>query len=66
MQIVKMHLVLDAVVPVLVRLPVSQPGLDPAAGQPHREPVRIVIPPVSVLRRRRSPEFPAPDDQRLV
>src|SRR5207253_999760 len=50
-------------------------ALDAASGQPHRKPVVIVVPAVDLalvgsgrrqLDRRRSAEFPAPDDQRLV
>lgn len=40
------------------------PALDASASHPHRETVRMMIPPVLPLREGRSAELATPDDQR--
>ena len=49
--------------PHLVGLRLRLPQAHPAAREPHRETVRIVIPPVAPLRHRQPPELRAPDYQ---
>ena len=44
--------------------PMTCPPFDPAAGEPHREAVRIVIASVAALRHRQPAELAAPDNQR--
>ena len=46
--------------------PWAMPALHPAAGQPHGEPVVVVVAAVAVLRHRGAAELPAPDDERVV
>lgn len=65
-QIVEVDLVLDAVVAVFIRLTVGLACLGTSAGEPHRESVRVVVPAVRVLGRRRAPELSTPDHKRLV
>src|ERR1700761_1869329 len=52
MNIMYMHRVLNRLPAKLVRLPVAETLLDPAARQPHREPMRIMI--ASVVHRARA------------
>src|SRR6266540_3402176 len=61
----------DDVVAVIVGLANRNAFLDAAAGYPHREIARVMIAPVIGLGQLalaidRAPEFPAPDDQRVV
>src|SRR5215475_13366597 len=61
----------DDVVAVIVGLADRNALLDAAAGDPHREIARMMIAPVIGLGQlalaiNRAPEFPAPDDQRVV
>src|SRR5262245_61487358 len=49
--------VLDRVEPDLVGHSVNDPALDPAAGQPHTEPVDVVVAAVGALRTRRAAEL---------
>src|SRR5215471_9580106 len=61
----------DDVVAVIVGLADRYALLDASAGDPHREIARVMIAPVIGLGQLalaidRAPEFPAPDDQRVV
>ncbi len=62
-QIVKMDLVLDRVVPVLIGFSVRHPATNAASGHPHRKSVRIVVATISVFGCRSASEFSAPDNQ---
>ena len=68
-QIVHGYLVLDHVVAVFIGRAVNRSAFDSASREPHRETVRMVIPPETVarsLRCRRAAEFSSPDHQCLV
>ena len=67
MQVVDVDLVLGDVEAELVGLAEGDAGLDAAAGQPHREGVRMMVAAVrSALHHRRAAELAAPDDERVV
>ena len=66
-QVVDVDLVLGGVVAVLVGRAVPEAALDAAAGQPHREAVRVVVAAVvAALGRRRPAELAAPQHQRVL
>ena len=66
-QVVDVDPVLDDVEAEVVGLAERDARLDPAAGQPHREGVRVVVAAVvAPLDHRRAAELAAPDDQRVV
>ena len=70
-KVVYVHTAVDDVEPVIVRLAVYVPSLDPAARHPQREYPAMMIPPVVIrlgraLRVWRPAELPAPDHQRFV
>jgi hypothetical protein len=56
----------DRLVPDLVGLAVARAPLDPAAGQPIGEALRIVVAALGPLRDRLPAELAAPNDQRLI
>src|SRR5581483_2152215 len=59
--------VLRRVAPDLVRRAVNDPAPDAAAGEPGREPVRVVLPAVRAgLPAGRAAEFRGPDDEGVV
>src|SRR6266545_7729924 len=62
-QVVDVYAVFDSVEAELVGAADRDAGFDPAAREPHRECVGMMITAVvGSLRHRRSPEFAAPDD----
>src|ERR1041385_950201 len=71
LQVVHVHLVLRHMIAQLVRLPIAEARLDPAAGHPDAEGMRMMIAPdqflllASILVHRRPAEFAAPNDQRV-
>src|SRR5262249_53126870 len=66
-QVVHVHLVVDREVPELVRRAVGEARLDAAAGEPHREALRIVVAPGAVaLGVRRAAKLAAKPDQRVL
>ena len=65
-EVVDFDFVLDGVIAVVVGRAVDRPPFDPRAGQPHREPERIVVAPVGPLGHRRPAELASPQDKRLV
>src|SRR5437879_13614597 len=68
MKLLDMEPVLDGGAAELVGLADAGAPLDPAAGQPHCEAVRVVVAPgpFFVLGRRLAAELTAPDDQGRV
>lgn len=71
MQIVNVDRIPDNIVAEIVRFPVNHPLLDSAAGHPHSEATRMVVPSKVILRNaaltvRRPAEFAAPNDQRFI
>src|SRR5262245_9629326 len=71
MEIADVNGVLDDIVTEVVRLAVDGPTLDAAAGHPHREAARMMIPAVvllgeSTLRVDGPSELAAPDDEGFV
>ena len=66
MQIVDMDLLIHRVPAEFVGGAVDRPAFHAAAGQPHRETKRMVVPPVALLGHRRPAELAAPDDQRVL
>ena len=65
-QIVDIAPIFDDFITVLVRGAVNCAALDSAAGQPHREPERIVVPAVRALGERSSAKFAGPHDKCFV
>ncbi len=65
-QVVNLDLVLDGMVAVVVGGAVDGASLDPAARQPDREAVGVVIAAVAALGHGRPAELAAPDDQRRL
>ena len=68
LQVVDVDRVLGHVVPDLVRLPVDQARLHPAAGEPHGVRINVVVPAdrLPLLAHRGAAELPAPDHERAV
>lgn len=73
LRVVDMHRIVFRPQAQFVRAPYDLATFDAAAGQPHAEAVWMVIPPNSgrigwsaAIRQGDAPEFPSPDDQRLV
>ena len=69
MEIVDVDLVDNGIVAEFISLPVGGASLDSAAGQPHREPLHMVVPAdlaLIGLRHWRPAEFSAPDDQGVI
>ena len=58
--------VLDRVIAQFIGRSVRRSTLDPASRQPDAETVRVVIPAVTSLSKRRPAKFPRPDDQGFV
>ena len=69
MQVVDMDDILDRVVAEVVGFAISETGPDPAAGEPHRKSLHVVIAADLVsftfLGHRRAAEFATPNDKRL-
>ena len=67
-QIVDVDAILRGVEAEVVALAERDAGLDAAAGQPHRESIRMVVAAVvaAALHHRRAAELAAPDDERIV
>src|SRR5579862_6342274 len=70
-QVSHMHRVLDDVVGEIVRLSVADSGFDAAAGHPHREAARMMVPAIVVLGQGplavdRTAEFPTPQYQGVI
>ncbi len=66
MEIMDVDLVLAGIEPQLVGAADDLTASDAAAGQPHRETVRIVIAAVASLGHGRAAELATPDHQRAV
>ena len=66
MQIVDVNLVFDRMQTEFVGFADDLSAFYASTGHPHGETSRVVVPPVSFLAHRRTPEFSTPDDQRLV
>ena len=58
--------VFDGVIAELIGGAVDRARLHAAAGQPHAEPVRVVVATVGSLRERRPPKLTGPDHERRV
>src|SRR5207244_10009203 len=70
-QVMNVHRVAGNVVAEIVRLAVSQSGLDPAAGEPDREAARMMVAAIILGRERtlaiNSPaKLAAPDDESVI
>ena len=66
-QVVHVHLVFRDIEAELVAFAERESRLDAAAGQPHREGIRVMVAAVGApLHHRRAAEFAAPDDERVV
>src|SRR5690348_12692411 len=63
-EVLYLERLLDGGTAEFVGLADADAALDPAAGQPHREAVGVVVPPGPdlILCRRLAPELAAPDD----
>src|SRR5262245_12325420 len=67
MQVVDVNPILDHIETQIIGLAQRYPGSDAAAGQPHREGVRVMVAAVvSPLHHWRAPEFAAPNDQSIL
>ena len=66
MDIVNVQPVLDGMKTHFIGLPDHDSRLHAPSGHPHREAVRVVVPPVAFLGHRRAAELSAPDHQRFV
>src|SRR5262245_38712387 len=58
--------ILDGVEAKFIRGAMGAAALDPSAGEPAREAVRMMVTPVAALGARRAAELGAPDDERFV
>jgi hypothetical protein len=65
-QVVHVHAVLDRVPAELIGRAVGHPAFNPAAGQPHRETERMMLPSVGAFRSRRPAELATPDHERFI
>src|SRR5262245_9343906 len=65
-QVVNVDFVLGGKIAVVVGASPAQAPFDAPAGQPHREPLRIVIATIGALGGRRAAEFTSPPDERVV
>ena len=68
-EVVHVHFVFLCKVAELIRRTVDDPRLDPAAGHPNGEAVRVMITTetgTTSLRHWRSPKLTAPDNQSLI
>src|SRR5688572_3827709 len=65
-QVVDVDLVLGGEEAVVVGSAVAEAALHPAAGQPHREALRVVVAAVAALNGGSAAELAAPKDQRVL
>ena len=65
--VVDVDRILDRIETKLIAGPKRKPALPPAASEPHAETIRVMVASVvAALNHRRAPEFPTPNDQRVV
>jgi len=64
-QVVNVHEVLLGEVAVVFRRPVAETRFDAAAGEPHRESFRVMVPAIFPLGRGRAAELASPHHQRV-